>query len=133
MQGGYLRTDKGGPVEAFQNVGSDRGFDTDCHGFTFADGKYWIDNNQVNKILSGDNYTQIDEPKLGDVAVYRENKEIVHSGIVRGIDEKGGTMVESEAGVNVSPTIRSGAPGPNGAWPSSTANVIYYRKEPREP
>lgn len=32
---------------------------TNCHGYSFARGEYWVDNSQVNKILSGDGYKKI--------------------------------------------------------------------------
>jgi RHS repeat-associated protein len=131
VQGGYLLADNGRRIQAFRNTGSDRGFDDDCHGYTFAHGRYWINNDRVEGILHGDGYRVVgpSNARPGDVAVYREGRNVVHSGIVRSSDGEGNTRVESTAGVGAGTATRAGAPGPNGAWPSTNgATVTYYRQ-----
>ena len=57
---GYLYTDKGNPVEAWKNVDPfSTNMATDCHGYSFADGQYWISNDQVGKILNDDGYKAV--------------------------------------------------------------------------
>ena len=87
---GYLETDKGRKIKAILNLSpelnnSERNYDADCHGLTFADGKYWIDNDQVEKILE-DEYNLIlgDEVKAGDIAIFKEfanqgKPDVIHS------------------------------------------------------
>jgi hypothetical protein len=56
-----------------------------CHGLTFASRRTWIDRPvEVQKILDDDDYTEIDitNVKPGDIAIFRKNGEIDHSGIV---------------------------------------------------
>ena len=81
MERGYIYADDGTKIEAYRNICCDDGFNTDCHGVTFADGKYWINNNQVNKILRGDRYRKVPEGNYrnGDVAVYYKNGLVVHT------------------------------------------------------
>jgi len=51
-----------------------------CHGFTFADSKYWIDNEQVPMILTGDLYEPADKPSA-QIVIFSKNNDIVHSAI----------------------------------------------------
>ncbi|MCK5055531.1 MAG: RHS repeat-associated core domain-containing protein, partial [Candidatus Aminicenantes bacterium] len=78
---GYLFADNGAAIKAFRNESGDKRFDTDCHGYTFADGEYWIDNPQVQKILIGDNYKEVTgQPKVGNIVIYYDKSgKIVHS------------------------------------------------------
>lgn len=108
---GTLKTDKGNDIRAFyNNRGGDMGADTDCHGLTFADGEYWINNDQVQTILD-DEYTEVkNEPaRVGDVVVYYDSKvdengnpkeggNIVHSATVTAVDEKGNVTEVSGIG-----------------------------------
>lgn len=56
--------------------------ESDCHGTTFAKGQVWINNDQVEAIIKGDNYTKTKEPQPGDVGVYRTGGSVEHSVIV---------------------------------------------------
>lgn len=54
-----------------------------CHGFTFADGQYWIPGEEVPKILQDNGYVEMQTPRPGDVAVYRNAAdEVIHTGVV---------------------------------------------------
>ncbi len=55
-------------IRAF--TGRDIDAKADCHGFTFAKNKLWINDNQVEKILNGDNYTETDEVNA-DIVIFR--------------------------------------------------------------
>ena len=76
MQMGYIYADDGTPIEAYNNYpyeyGGKREMDTDCHGVTFGDGKFWINNDQVPSILKGDAYKEVSEGnyQTGDVVVH---------------------------------------------------------------
>jgi len=72
----------------------------DCHGWTFACGSKWINNDQVQKILDDNGYTQVTRPAVGDIVVYRDaDGNITHTGLVRAVDSNGNvTVVESKWG-----------------------------------
>jgi hypothetical protein len=57
-----------------------------CHGLTFASRRTWIDRSEdIQKILDDDDYTEIKNKrnvKPGDIAIFRKDGEIYHSGIV---------------------------------------------------
>jgi hypothetical protein len=70
-----------------------------CHGWVFLDGQYLISGEAVQRILDDNGYELVSEPSAGDVIIYRgNNREIVHSGIVRGILNDGTVMIESKWG-----------------------------------
>jgi len=89
MQPGYIQADNGAKIQAFQQVGGSSAYKCDCHGLTFADGKYWVNNDQVNKLLKGDGYEKTKTPQAGDVAVFKANGKVVHSLTVTGANDKG--------------------------------------------
>jgi hypothetical protein len=71
-----------------------------CHGFVFADGRYWVSDSKVDMILEDNGYRLVSEPRSGDVAVYRggQNK-VCHTGVVRYVSPESGTiLVESKWG-----------------------------------
>jgi RHS repeat-associated protein len=55
------------------------GAESDCHGYTFTDGKLWIDDGQVESLLINDNYYQYCEESYANIVVFKDNGEIVHS------------------------------------------------------
>jgi len=130
LEKGYIFTDNGQPIVVYNNNrGAYKGWDTDCHGYTFADGKYWINNDQIEHLLKGDNYSNInlEQAKSGDIVVYYENNEVEHSvKIVNSDGTQYGTIVyglgglETEAHCNTLPE----------GW-NSNGEVLFgiYRKE----
>jgi RHS repeat-associated protein len=127
LQPGYIEADNGDRIEVFENVGNSANFDIrfecDCHGLTFADGKYWINNDQVGRLLAGDNYEQTNTPQIGDVTVYTEGGQVVHSTTVTAVEGGNVTEVSGLGGVQVASETTT----PQGAWPGAT--VTYYRKK----
>ena len=135
VQFGYLYTDDGTPIESFSNREvSNPGFDTDCHGVSFADGMYWINNEMVQKILDGDNYKKTDEPKNGDIVIYRNTDgNIVHSMTVADVkkDKTGkiiGVQVEGLGGLQTL-TYKTDV---KDAWDDNNVYIEYYRRMPNE-
>src|SRR6266481_7803002 len=62
-----------------------------CHGLTFGSRRTWIHRPaDVQKILDDDDYIEIDKTKVkpGDIAIFRKNGEIDHSGIVVQVVER---------------------------------------------
>ena len=66
---GYVFANDGTPVQVFQSIDGDAGWDTNCHGTSFTDGKYWLNNDQVSFLLEGDGYeiVNIENAREGDI------------------------------------------------------------------
>jgi hypothetical protein len=109
MQPGYIQADNGKKIQAFQQVGGSPAYKSDCHGLTFADGKYWVDNDQVNKILKGDGLEKTKTPQAGDAAVFKANGEVVHSLTVTGVSDTGAVTEVSGLG-GTEPASHSNTP-----------------------
>ena len=105
-----------------RNVGPSAQYN--CHGLTFAARRTGIsDPAQIHRILDHDGYEKLaltESPEIGDIAIYVEDGDIIHSGIVVG--------------------NRSGSPMILGKWgdcheaihqpldcPYNKAAVTYYR------
>ena len=76
---------------------SDATTEYDCHGFTFLAGAEWINNGEVEKILKDNKYFVAQNPSVGDVVIYRDNKGLIqHSGIVAAVSGNKVTRVISK-------------------------------------
>ena len=67
-------TNSDGSTSTYDLMGKDKGKEgtdvcANCHGLTFADNKLVLDEDAVNKILKGDHYSQVDDPKRADIAI----------------------------------------------------------------
>lgn len=72
-----------------------------CHGWVFLDAQFLIPGEAVQQILDDNGYELTDEPRAGDVIVYRgDNREITHSGLVRGVLNDGTIIIESKWGID---------------------------------
>jgi hypothetical protein len=57
---------------------------TNCHGWVFTGGQYFVAPDDVEKILVENDYRLVASPSSGDLIIYRDDAgKIVHSGIVR--------------------------------------------------
>jgi CHAP domain-containing protein len=109
MQPGYIQADNGKKIGAYKQVGGSPAYKCDCHGLTFGDGKYWINNDQVNALLKGDGYAKTKTPQPGDVAIFKAGGEVVHSLTVTAVDDKGNvTQVTGLGGTE--PSAHSNTP-----------------------
>lgn len=71
-----------------------------CHGWVFLDSQFLIPGEAVQQILDDNGYELTEEPRAGDVIVYRNaDREIVHSGLVRGVLNDGTIIIESKWGI----------------------------------
>ena len=83
----YLYADDGTKIKAYKNLSDDKGFDTDCHGFTLTDGAFWIDNIEAEKAFRGDNYKEIpnENAKEGDIVIWKKDGVVKHSAKVSAV------------------------------------------------
>lgn len=97
---GFLLTNTGNKIECFYK--NDRTnkteYNYDCHGLTFTNGTFWINNEQVEKILTDDGYVQVDIPRENDILIQRDSDgNIFHSATVLEFDEKNKRVLVKEA------------------------------------
>jgi len=121
---GTIRTNDGS-IEVQASYSQNKKFKTNCIGYVFADGQYWIQPHEVPKILKGDGYSQVTgNISPGDVAVYSDSKsgEIVHATIVREVSS-GGVIVEGLGGLSK----KSARTNLKKSW-NKPAHVRFYRK-----
>lgn len=118
--GVYAATDRGSPIRLFEVQGPTRnpapGHDVapfalnvietappdnryGSHGWVFAGGRYHIESALVESILDENGYQSVDDPRVGDVVVYRGvSGQPVHTGLVKAVGEAGFVLVESKWG-----------------------------------
>ncbi len=71
-----------------------------CHGWVFTEGKFLLCGNDVQKILADHLYSRTSKPVAGDVIIYRDAMgNILHTGLVRFLNEKGEPFIESKWGI----------------------------------
>lgn len=58
---------------------------TNCHGWVFTGGLFWVSSDQVDQILKDNRYHPVAQAQPGDLAVYRDadSGQVTHTGIVR--------------------------------------------------
>ncbi|WP_315814191.1 RHS repeat-associated core domain-containing protein [Paraflavitalea speifideaquila] len=54
---------------------------SDCHGYTFAKGKLWINDDQVNTLLDHDGYSRNVSEGSADAAIFKKGGAVVHSAV----------------------------------------------------
>jgi len=54
---------------------------SDCHGYTFAKGKLWINDDQVNTLLDHDGYTRNTTESKADAVIFKKGGAVVHSAV----------------------------------------------------
>jgi hypothetical protein len=72
---------------------------SNCHGWVFTGGRYWVRGFSVEPILEDNGYRPVSAPQIGDLAVYRDpGGGVAHSGIVCGFTSEREILVESKWG-----------------------------------
>ena len=72
---------------------------SNCFGWIFAEGRYWLDNDQVEFILKENGYGLAATAVPGDLAVYRDDQQrIRHAAVVRAVCDDGTVLVEGKWG-----------------------------------
>jgi len=122
---GYVFADDGTPVQVFKNIDGEAGWNTNCHGTTFTDGQYWLNNDQVPTLLDGYKKIKIEKAKVGDKIVYHGESNSEHSMTITKTDgTMKGTEVYGQGGLEVENHIDK----TNEAW-SKPQNSTVVRKE----
>jgi len=68
-----------------------------CHGWIFSGGRFGIEDAFVARILEDNSYSSVPQPDEGDLVIYRQGADAVHSGYVRSV-EQGVVVVMSKWG-----------------------------------
>ncbi len=71
---------------------------TNCHGWVFTGGKFWVPGESVERILEDNGYQPVSSPRPGDLAIYRSGGSVVHTGVVRYTADGLPALVESKWG-----------------------------------
>lgn len=71
---------------------------SNCHGWVFTGGKYWISPEAVAQILNDNGYQPVSDPRPGDLTVYRNSGSIAHTAVVRANNSEAGILVEGKWG-----------------------------------
>ena len=70
---------------------------SDCHGWIFAKGRWWVLGQDVEVILQDNGYSMTADPSAGDLVVYRhEATPITHTGVVYAVGKGRQILVESK-------------------------------------
>ncbi len=72
--------------------------DSNCHGWIFTGGKYWVLGKSVDTILEQNHYEPTKSPKPGDLVIYRNDAKVAHTAIVRYVTEGMPVLVEGKWG-----------------------------------
>lgn len=72
--------------------------DSNCHGWVFTGGRYWVLGRSVDPILKQNNYEPTKSPRPGDLVVYRNDAKVAHTAIVRYVTEGMPVLVEGKWG-----------------------------------
>ncbi len=71
---------------------------SNCHGWVFTGGRYWVRGPDVELILKDNGYTPVARPRPGDLIVYHDATRVIHTGLVRTADADGLILIESKWG-----------------------------------
>lgn len=78
-----------------------RGGPTDnsnCHGWVFTAGKFLLSPDDVELIIKENGYAETQEPRAGDLVVYRQKGAVAHTALVRYVTEGQPVLVEGKWG-----------------------------------
>ena len=131
---GWVFGDDGTAIWAVQNLDgplTDPGMDTNCHGYTFADGDFWIPPSQVSDLLKADNYKKVGNPAPGDAVVYHDKREGVptHSAkVILGYPTEIGVGIYGNQTDPSYGPLSPGKPDSHAPGPESELIITVWRK-----
>jgi hypothetical protein len=71
---------------------------SNCHGWVFTGGRYWVSETDVEIILAENGYRAVPDPRPGDLAVYRVDGVVTHTAVVRYVAPGMPVLVEGKWG-----------------------------------
>lgn len=71
---------------------------TNCHGWVFTGGRFWVGGAEVDQILTDNGYTAVTTPVPGDLVVYRKDGAVMHTALVRYVTAGLPVLVEGKWG-----------------------------------
>lgn len=71
---------------------------SNCHGWVFTGGKFYLSPDDVELILKENGYQEVHQPLSGDLAIYRQGGTISHTAVVRYVTEGQPVLVEGKWG-----------------------------------
>jgi surface antigen len=71
---------------------------SNCHGWVFTGGRYWVAGDDVERILEDNGYQPTSQPRPGDLAIFREAGKVGHTAVVRAVAEGLPVLVEGKWG-----------------------------------
>jgi hypothetical protein len=80
-----------------QHPGDDR---TNCHGWVFTGGRYWVGGDQVELILTENGYRPVSDPRPSDLIVYQNTAGVAHTAVVRYVTEGMPVLIEGKWGAS---------------------------------
>jgi len=78
-----------------QHPATDR---SNCHGWVFTAGRFWLPGENIDRILTENDYALVTDPKPGDLIVYRKGTSVTHTALVRYVTEGYPVLVEGKWG-----------------------------------
>jgi hypothetical protein len=72
--------------------------DSNCHGWVFTGGKFYLGPDDVELILKENGYQEVHQPLAGDLVVYRQAGGVSHTAVVRYVTEGQPVLVEGKWG-----------------------------------
>jgi RHS repeat-associated protein len=126
--GSLLNVDKSKEAINTEVSYSDLSNATNCHGTTFAKGQVWIDNLEVGKVLTGDNYRPLGEgekAQVNDAGLFSQDDGggtyYAHSVRVNSVNAQGVVDVVSKGGITQKETTT-----PKNAWQGNRTTQLQY-------
>lgn len=71
---------------------------SNCHGWVFTGGQFQVTGSDVAVILKENAYWEVQDPRPGDLVVYRTDEDITHTAVVRYVAEGQPILVEGKWG-----------------------------------
>lgn len=72
---------------------------SNCHGWVFTGGRYWLEPTAVELVLRENGYVDVTAPRPGDLVIYRSNGSVSHTAVVRYVSDAAPVLVEGKWGV----------------------------------
>jgi hypothetical protein len=72
---------------------------SNCIGWVFTGGRYWMGDDQVDTILDENGYQKVSTAAVGDLVIYRDSADMAcHVAVVRALCDDGTVLVEGKWG-----------------------------------